>query len=482
MVSVNRSALLELAIAVQDERAALMADEAAIAAIGPSPAKAAWERFKVILSDGQMRIIDDAAPMVAVCRGRRSGKTTAVIGKVLKLFAEFLNARIAYLAPTEDQGVKILWDELTDYNRQFELGLRERPSDMEWWSGGSSLEVFSFDDKADVEHVRGRKFHLVIIDEAQLAKEWFTEIVKDAIEPTTLDFLGQILVCGTPARVADGYFFDVVHDPGWSTDHHGTAADNPFFTRQGRDPLAEARQRFNLTETDARYKREWLGKWIVDKDELVFFIPDEAVRPWDGTASSFVLGLDLGWSDRDAITCRAVSPLRNFTHAVHAEEAAGQTMQKLLGRVLVLLERFPGPVVYDWGGLGHKMIESLRVAAPKISWVEAEKSRKLEFIEFWNSDHAEGKAFVDPSCTTILRDAKRVRWKRPGKIDDAKKAHSDVLDGDLYAWRRARQLLRELPASPPPKKAVDPFDAELARAAAEANVPYMKRRLREVSR
>src|SRR5262249_36861464 len=155
-----------------------------------------------------------------------------------------------------------------EYNRRYELGLEERWTDRWWTRGGRKIEVLGFNSRKDVERARGRKFHLVWIDEAQLGPDWFAAFVEQAIMPTTLDYRGQIVVSGTPAPVADGFFFEACHDTAgkWSNAHHWTCAANPFFA--GRDPLREARERYHLAEDSVTYRREWLGLWIVDPDAL----------------------------------------------------------------------------------------------------------------------------------------------------------------------------------------------------------------------
>lgn len=442
-----------------------------------APIDDASQRFREMLGPEQIALIDDQSPLVAADPGRRAGKTTAFIGKSLQTMEQRRRAAVCYFAPTDEQGVDIVWEDFRDYNIRFGLGLREHWSDRWWTRGDARIEVIGFKERADVERARGRKFDLVWIDEAQLAPEWFAAKVKAAIMPTTLDYRGQVVTTGTPSEVADGFFFDACHGREWSNDHHWTCAQNPFFA--GRDPLAEARAMYHLDPASITYRREWLGEWIVDPDALVYAIPDAAVVAAPEGYHAFVHGLDLGWRDMDAIATVGVDALRQRSHLIRVEGKSQQTNHQLFERLLVLQEHFPGPVVYDPAGHAtRKTVETFRVDAPKIQWIQAEKARKVEFIHLLNDDMRSGKATVEPG-SDMIREAKRLRWKRPGQLaTDAD--HSDLGDAWLYPWRYARDLLRELSVPRLPPKRVDPFEAEQAMMAENDKQSYFRRRAREV--
>lgn len=440
-----------------------------------------YHRFRAILGPEQLALVDDASPLVGADPGRRSGKTTAFLGRALKAFNEHRRAGVAYFAPSDEQGVDIVWEDIRDYNTRFDLGLRERWSERWWTQGTSRIEVLGFNSRKDVERARGRKFHLVWIDEAQLGPEWFTKYVVSAVLPTTLDYRGQVYATGTPSEVAEGFFFDVIHGGQWSSEHHWTANQNPFFLAAGRDALAEAREMYGLSEESVTYRREWLGLWIIDPDALVYFIPDEAVKPSAGPWYGNVLGLDLGWKDHDAISAVGVGHDRQASHLRHMETKGQQTNHQLFRRLLELAEHFPGPTVRDASGdvkqsgpvvvydpAGHatkKTIETFRSDAPAIHWIEADKREKVQAIEWLNNDLREGSHSVEPG-NSILREAKRLRWKKPGKVaEDAD--HSDQGDAWLYAHRHARSWLRRLPKETAKPAATSPFEEYMQRLKAQ---------------
>lgn len=424
----------------------------------------AWSRFRRVLGPEQLALVDDERPLVAADPGRRAGKTTAFLGKTQQVFDRHPRAAVAYFAPSDEQGVDIVWEDIREHNRTYDLGMSEHWSERWWTRGARRLEVIGFNSRKDAERARGRKFHLAWLDEAQLAPDWFARIVREAIMPTTLDFLGQVIASGTPGEVAEGFFFEACHGSEWSNAHHWTCADNPFFA--GRDPLREARERFNLAIDSITYRREWLGLWIVDPDALVYYIPDPAVRAWSAPGTfSDVLGLDFGWKDKDALSHVSVDPLRQYSHLRAVVEMDGkQTNHKLFERIMEFQSRLskPAPVVFDPAGhTTNKTIETFRADAPKIMWVAADKRRKVEYIDLLNNDLRSGATFVEPG-SPMLKEARRLRWKRPGKVaEDAD--HTDMGDAWLYAWRYARDSLRALaPEKVKRDPHADPFDEVMA--------------------
>lgn len=424
----------------------------------------------------QRALVDDESPLIAADPGRRAGKTTAFFGFTEKACAKAAKqrrgAKVFYFAPSNEQGFDIIWDDLIKHNNTFGLGWQAHISDQCFRRGDSKIELFGYYSKRDVERARGTWADLVWVDEAGLLPDWAAYFIEQVIQPTTIDYLGQIVLSGTPSLVPAGYFFDAIHAlEGWSNKHHWTAEQNPFFA--GRDVFAEVCARFNLTRDSITFRREWLGKWIVDPDALVYAIPESAIRvappgtKWYG----HVLGLDLGWKDHDAISVVGIEELRRWSHLRHIETKGQQTNHQLFRRILELQEHFPGPVVFDPAGHATtKTIETFRNDAPKIQWVQAEKARKVEFIQLLNDDLREGSTSVEPG-SLMIKEATRLQWKRPGKVaEDAD--HSDPGDAWLYSWRYARDLLREYREAVP--KPTHPYEIFLAREAAKAANPVRR--------
>ena len=422
---------------------------------------AAYARFRSALGPNQIAVVDDRSPQIAAIGGRRCGKSTTALAKWVELIDRKPNCRAGYFAPSQDQAKGIVWSTFSDANHRYGLRLEPHLSDLRWSRGAATMQLFGYHTERQAEAARGRWFDILFVDEAQMGQSWFGDFLRKVLLPTLHDYNGQLVLMGTAGPVCAGFFHDSCLAPdGWSSRHMGTCADNPHF--KGRDPLAEAREKYNLTEDDPIYQQEWLARWVVDPDALVYVILDRAIKTaspaqrWHG----HVFGLDFGFKDRDALSVVSIDEYRQTTHLREVIEMPGnQTNHQLFDRIMALHKIYPGaPVVFDPAGhTTNKTIETFRQDAPRISWIAAEKTRKVEFIRLLNNDLRAGLTTVETGCQMIAK-ARGLRWKRPGVVG-ADAGHTDMGDAWLYAWRRARDLLRALPDKRVP---ADPFDEFLA--------------------
>src|SRR5678816_3874212 len=147
-----------------------------------------YDRFRPMLGAEQLALVEDPSRLVSAHPGRRGGKTTAFIGKLLRVFQDRPRGKVFYFAPTGEQGIDILWEHLRTYNATFSLGLRERWSEKTWTLDERSLEVFSFHDRHDTDRARGRFADLVCVDEGGLSPDWFAAQFEAAILPVIVDY------------------------------------------------------------------------------------------------------------------------------------------------------------------------------------------------------------------------------------------------------------------------------------------------------
>lgn len=443
--------------------------ELARAVVAHKSTSVSYARFRKALGSRQLAVVDDDSPQISVLGGRRSGKSTSALAKWTKLIEHKPACQVGYFAPSQDQAEGIVWRTFQDANRRYGLGLEEHRSNLKWTRGQSTLELFGFHTERQADAARGRWFDLLFVDEAQMGAPWFGDFLKAVLLPTLHDYNGQLVIMGSAGKVCDGFFYDSCLSPrGWAHMHIGTCADNPHFV--GRDPLKEARDKYGFTENDPIYQQEWLARWVVDPDALVYVILDRAVRKAPVHAwSSHVFGLDFGFKDADALAVMSVDEYRQTSHLREVHEMPGnQTNHQLFDRICALHKLYPGaPVVFDPAGhTTNKTIETFRQDAPQIAWVAAEKTRKVEYIRLLNNDIRAGLTTVETGCP-MVDIARRLRWKRPGVVG-ADAAHTDAGDAWLYSWRWARNLLRELPNT---QKPADPFDEYLSKSAT-VNEPW----------
>jgi hypothetical protein len=166
----------------------------------------------------------------------------------------------------------------------------------------------------------------------------------------------------------------------------------------------------------------------------------------------FVMGIDLGFDDADAICVLGWSDESPELDLVFEMVMAKQTITPLMKQVQEIYERFkPQAVICDMGGLGKKIAEELQERTG-IPIEAADKQRKLEHIELMN-DALRTSKFFAPAESRFAEDCMLVEWDKtnPEKPKISDRFHSDICDAVLYAWRHCQQWLYVPPKSAAPK-------------------------------
>lgn len=148
----------------------------------------------------QQQIITEARRFNVVCCGRRWGKTTLGIDRLVGP-ATLEHQPVAWFSPT----YKMLSDAWREVKRTL-VAVTERVSEQEHridLLGGGSIDMWSL-DSPDV--ARGRKYGRVIIDEAAMVRE-LQEAWEAVIRPTLSDYQGDAYFLSTPKGY--NYFHDL---------------------------------------------------------------------------------------------------------------------------------------------------------------------------------------------------------------------------------------------------------------------------------
>lgn len=193
----------------------------------------------------------------AIRCGRRWGKTD--YGKVLACDALAKGLRVGWLTP--------IYKFLTEpYNEIMDttMPIRMRgsiASGIRSVSGGK-LDFWTLDnDRAG----RGRKYHLVIIDEAAFTKPEMMQTWNLSVAPTLTDYAGSAVVMSTPNGVSqDNFFWRLCNEPEHGfTEFHAPTSTNPHM------PPAEL-ERLKATKPPLVFSQEYEAKFI-DWSGVQFF-------------------------------------------------------------------------------------------------------------------------------------------------------------------------------------------------------------------
>lgn len=244
------------------------------------------------LHPAQRQIRDGAKRYNVCCLGRRTGKTVLGLDTIITAPKGALDGiPVAWFAPA----YKYL-DEVFRSAKQMLAPIVTRTDSqqhrIELITGGS-LDFWSMDNE---DPARGRKYSIVVVDEAALVKR-LGDVWNMAIRPTLIDYAGSAWFLSTPKGVNDFYALykkgdsnSDTHDPEWASWQMPSTV-NPYL-----DPaeLETARKE----SPELVFRQEYLAEFVdmagtvVTRDMLQHapLPPKETLRP--------VMGVDLAISTK----------------------------------------------------------------------------------------------------------------------------------------------------------------------------------------
>ncbi len=399
----------------------------------------------------QDAFVNDPARFLAALCTRRAGKSNGLARRYLKTMQKYPRCLCPYLALTRDSAKNIMWDMLKEHTDEEKIKATFTEHNLTMTvENGARLQLFGADMKNFIRRLKGIKTPGAGIDESQDFGVHLITLVDDVLTPAIIDYPdGWLALTGTPGPIPHGYFYDVTGQRkfGFSL-HQWSIYDNPYindaegFVRN----LIEKKQWLPDNPT---LLREWKGQWVLDLDALVYkyqkakndYDSVDYRRDWD-----FVIGVDLGFDDADAIAVIGWHKHQKLAYLVHEEVHSGQTVTELAEQIDIVIKRFdPLKVVMDTGGLGKKIAEEMRKRY-SLPIVAAEKIRKFEFIELLNDAMRMGRFFAKKE-SRFAEDCGRIKWEtdlvNPEKPKISDNFHSDIADAVLYAYRESLHWLTE---------------------------------------
>ena len=405
--------------------------------------------------DKQLEFINDPGRFKTAVCSRRAGKTIACAADLLHT-AMTLPGDVAYITLSRRNAKRIIWRELLKLNKEYALGGRIDGTELTiQMPNGNVIHVSGAKDEAEIERFRGMSLRKVYIDEAQSFRPYIKELIEDVIEPALTDYYGSLILIGTPGPIPTGFFYETAQSKGWSH-HHWTMQDNPHIRlKSGKDPLEiikELAERRGLTLNSPSILREYFGQWVKDADSLVYhFDPTRNLYYELPNDLIYVMGVDIGWKDADAIAVLGYSTSQRKVYLVEEYVKNEKTITELTEQIRILQEKYdPVKIVMDAGGLGRKIQEEIR-KRHTVHIEAAEKTRKAEFIALFNDDLRTGK-FKAHSQSMFEEDSYLVQWDytNPDRPTVSKSYHTDIGDAVLYAWRECKHYYEQDIKPPPP--------------------------------
>ena len=172
----------------------------------------------------QKKILECDRRFIVVMCGRRFGKSE--LSQILSISEAIKGGQVAYITPTYKLA-KVFFEKLTEA-----IPFKNNISNLKiYFPNNGSIEFFTGER---LDNLRGRKFHLVIIDEAafipDLESGW-----QNSIRPTLTDYQGKAVFLSTPR--GKNFFYSMFMKQGeadWQSFKFSTY-DNPYINTREID-------------------------------------------------------------------------------------------------------------------------------------------------------------------------------------------------------------------------------------------------------
>jgi hypothetical protein len=405
--------------------------------------------WRSIAFDKQIAAIEDPHRLKCYFTTRRGAKSYTDGIYMIKEAEETDNCNILYLGLTRLSSKGIIWkDVLKHIDERCNLGMVFNETELRATTKNNSVIYIAGVDIDENERKKlfGRKYKLVIIDEAALFGIDLRDLVYVVLRPALTDMRGTLVLSGMASDITRGLFYDITtgKEQGWSL-HKWSAHDNPHVSTQWAEEIEFITKQQPHLIGSARFRQAYLNEWVVDEDKLVYkFDSTRNVfqkRPTHliPTGWTYVLGIDTGWED-DAFVLTAFHENDPTLYVVRTFNQPKMTFDQVTAKVLEFMndsEKPPSKVIID--GANKQGVESMRQRS-SIPFEYADKTGKVDFIEMLNGDLIQGKIKIHEGCTELTAELKSLIWKSDaGTITIPKKEDprlpNHLCDAFLYAWR-----------------------------------------------
>lgn len=411
--------------------------------------------WRSIAFDKQIEFIEDAHRLKASFTTRRGAKSYCDGIYLFKEASENPGSNCLYLGLTRLSAKGIIWkDVLKHINERAGLGATFNETELTvTLQNGSVIYCAGVDtDENERKKLFGRKYKLVVLDEAALYGIDLRDLVYVVLRPALADMRGTLVLSGMASDITRGLFYDITtgKEQGWSL-HQWSAHDNPYMKVQWAEEIEFIRTNQPKLMETARFRQAYLNEWVVDQEKLVYkfsetknlyqTLPYPRSKGW-----TYILGVDLGWEDDNAfILCgyHENDPTLYVMSTFHKPKMTFDQVADKIQEFMNDQDRKPYKVVID--GANKQGVESMRFRTT-IPFDYADKQDKATFIEILNGDFSMERIRIHDSCTALVQELKSLIWKTDGdrviiprKEDQRLPNH--LCDAMLYAWRNGYHFL-----------------------------------------
>lgn len=402
----------------------------------------------------QLDFIRDDQRLKALFCTRRAAKSYTGGLYLIDTAIRYPGSNCLFVGLTRQSAHGILWkDILRILDRENQLGLKFNETLLTaTLPNGSVIWVTGADtDEQEMNKLLGKKYKLVVIDEASMFTVNVHQLVYGVLKPATADQRGTICLLGTASNITRGLFYDITtgREPGWSV-HTWTAYDNPHVREQWIDEIKEIEEKRPLFKETPLFKQWYLNQWVVDEDALVYkFNRDRdcvARLPLLDTPYHYVLGVDLGHSpDPSAFVVGAYHEHLPGIWIIHSEKHWKMDITAVSEKIKELDKKYSFEARVIDGSMKMAIEEMNTRHQTRV--IPADKQGKEHWINLFNDEFTQERIkFLTPQTNDLTEELETLVWvtdngsiKIPRKEEPSLSNH--CTDAMLYMLRYTHSYL-----------------------------------------
>lgn len=406
--------------------------------------------IKQLFKEQRDVILDSFIRRKCIMCSRRAGKTELNV-RMMVNFCVKPNSPVLYVNLTFTNAINQTFEKVMECAKQIELPVASSSKVDGYieFANGSRITFKGNTNKAEADKLRGEKFRLVIIDEAQ-SQVNMPYLMNEVIEPTLMDFEDSVLVLtGTPPRSKNTYFEKAWNSKEWHK-YKWTMKENPYIHN-----VDEAIERIcaekGLTIDADFIRREYLGEIAYDSEAQIFkgYQTYETI-PEDFVPTDIVIGVDFGFADYNGIVSLAFNSETGQCYAIQENKFNGSTSTAIIECVCNQFENAKLFMVDHNRNADLNNITIVTDSSDKMICYELATNKKLPAYPCYKYDKAMAVSQLSDWCRSgkikvpkdgyLAEEFDLTLYKRDdndnltSQIDES--YHPDITDALLYASRQ----------------------------------------------
>lgn len=399
--------------------------------------------------DKQLKFITDPHKLKALFCTRRAAKSYTGGLYLVHEALSVASCNCLYIGLTRLSAKGIIWkDVLKDIDKKNNLGMKFNGSELTATTGnGSVIYVTGADaDDDEMEKLLGKKYRLVIIDEAASFTVDLRRLIYGILKPATVDQGGSICLLGTSGNLTSGLFFDITtgKESGWNL-FEWTAHDNPHVAKQWQVELDDIALNRPLFMETPLFKQWYLNEWVIDVDQLVYRFSygrnEYSSPPNFRNGWSYILGVDLGYDpDPSAFVVVCFHEHDPVLYVLTCFKQTEMDITDVANRIKYYQKEFDIQRIVIDGANKQAVMEIQK--RHDIGLTAADKTGKVDFIQIMNAEMIQAKIKLSSECQELKDEYMGLIWNEKSlRKEEHSNCANHLCDAALYAWRFCYQFL-----------------------------------------